>query len=90
VVTTDSIVKNVTTVIATLRARFSAGYSAPIGQAFDLLAGLESSAAAPTEAERRTLDVATADLRDAFAKLQALVTTGMPKLRQVVSSHAPR
>jgi photosystem II stability/assembly factor-like uncharacterized protein len=90
VVTTDSVVKNLTTMIATLRARFSTGYSAPIGQAFDLLGGLESSAAAPTEAERRTLDAATADLRDAFAKLHALVTTELPKLRQVVSSHAPR
>jgi hypothetical protein len=76
--------------IATLRASFSAGYSAPIGQAFDLLGGLESSAAAPTEAERRTLDAATADLRDVFAKLHALVTTELPKLRQVVTSHAPR
>jgi hypothetical protein len=90
VVTTDSVVKNLTTMIATLRASFSAGYSAPIGQAFDLLGGLESSAAAPTEAERRTLDAATADLRDAFAKLHALVTTELPKLRQVVTSHAPR
>jgi hypothetical protein len=88
--TSDSVVKSVTTAMLTLRSRFSAGYSAPLGQAFDLLGGLESSSAAPTEAEQRTLDAVISDLRDAFAKLHELQTTGMPKLRQVVSSHAPR
>ncbi|HEY2376342.1 MAG TPA: hypothetical protein VGH98_10250 [Gemmatimonadaceae bacterium] len=90
VVTSDSVVKSVTSAVTTLRGRLSAGYSAPIGQAFDLLGGLESSSAAPTEAERRTLDAAIADLRDAFAKLHELETTEMPRLRQVVSSHAAR
>jgi photosystem II stability/assembly factor-like uncharacterized protein len=88
--TRDSVVKRAGATLTVLRARFAASYSAPIGQAFDLLGGLESSSAAPTEAERRTLDVATADLRDAFAKLHDLIATDMPKVRQLVTSHAPR
>ncbi|HKW09976.1 MAG TPA: hypothetical protein VJO33_06325 [Gemmatimonadaceae bacterium] len=89
VVTTDSVVKSVTAAITSLRGRLGTGYSAPIGQAFDLLGGLESAAAPPTEAERRTLDGVIADLTDAFAKLHSLVTTEMPKLRRLVSSHTP-
>jgi hypothetical protein len=89
-VTHDSLVARVGTTLTTLRAKLGTSYSAPIGQAFDLLGGLESSSAAPTEAERRTLDSVTIDLRDAFAKLHELVTNDMPKLRDLVSSHAPR
>ena len=88
--TRDSVVKRAGATLAALRANFSTGYSAPIGQAFDLLGGLESSSAAPTEAERRTLDSVTADLRDAFAKLHDVITTDMPKVRQLVTSRAPR
>ena len=86
----DSIVKSVTSLITTLRARLSASYPTPIGQAFDLLGGLESSSATPTEAERRTLDASITDLRDAFAKLHELETVAMPKFRQAVISRASR
>ncbi|HEY7237499.1 MAG TPA: hypothetical protein VH539_25315 [Gemmatimonadaceae bacterium] len=89
VVATDSVVKSVTTAVTTLRASFGSDYATPIGQVFDLLGGLESSAATPTEAERRTLDVAIADLTDAFAKLRTLVTADMPKLRRLVASRTP-
>jgi hypothetical protein len=86
----DSIVKSVTSAMETLEGRFGSGYSAPIGQAFDLLGGLESSSAAPTEAEQRTLNSVISDLHDAFAKLHEFQTTQIPRLQQVVSSHAPR
>jgi hypothetical protein len=90
VATHDSLVAHVGTTLTALRAKLGTGYPTPIGQAFDLLGGLESSSAAPTEAERRTLDSVTIDLRDAFAKLHELVTNDMPKLRDLVGSHAPR
>ena len=76
--------------LTTLRARFGQSYSTPIGQAFDLLGGLESSSAAPTEAEQRTLDMVKADLSDAYAKLQALIATQMPMLRELVRSRTTR
>jgi photosystem II stability/assembly factor-like uncharacterized protein len=90
VATRDSVVKRAGATLSTLRGKFATSYSAPIGQAFDLLGGLESSSAAPTEAERRTLDSVTADLRDAFAKLHDLIATDMPKVRQLATSGAPR
>jgi hypothetical protein len=88
--TRDSVVKRAGATLSTLRGKFATSYSAPIGQAFDLLGGLESSSAAPTAAERRTLDSVTADLRDAFAKLHDLIATDMPKLRQLAASATPR
>ena len=87
---TDSTAKAAATVAATLRTRFGSSYPTPIGQAFDLLGGLESSSATPTEAERRTLDAVKADLADAYAKLETLVTTQMPKLRALVASQSAR
>jgi len=82
----DSTVKAATTIIPTLRARFGSSYPTPIGQLFDLLGGLESSSAAPTEAEERTLSAVQSDLADAYAKLETLVTTQLPKLRALVAS----
>lgn len=87
---TDSMAMAAATVTATLRARFGSSYPTPIGQAFDLLGGLESSSATPTAAERRTLDAVKADLADAYAKLETLVTTQMPKLRALVASRSAR
>ena len=83
---TDSSVKAAATIVATLRARFGSSYPTPIGQAFDLLGGLESSSATPTDAERRTLDAVKADLADAYAKLETFVNTQMPQLRRLVAS----
>ena len=82
----DSAVKSAATTMATLRARFGSSYPTPIGQAFDLLGGLESSSATPTEAERRTLDNVTADLVDAYRRLEMLVTTQLPRLRGLAAS----
>jgi len=90
VVTRDSLVARIGASLAALRAKLGTSYPTPIGQAFDLLGGLESSSAEPTEAERRTLDSVVIDLRDAIAKLHELVASEMPKLRDLVSSHAPR
>ena len=83
---TDSTVKAAAMTMATLRARFGSSYPTPIGQAFDLLGGLESSSATPTEAEQRTLNTVQADLADAYAKLETLVTTQLPKLRALAAS----
>lgn len=86
----DTTVKSAEATMTTLRARFGSSYPTPIGQAFDLLGGLESSSAIPTEAERRTLDAVKADLADAYVKLEALATTQMPKLRALVASRSAR
>jgi hypothetical protein len=77
----DTLVKRVDSIVAVLRGRMSAGYSAPLGQAFDLLGGLESSSMPPTDAERRTLDAAIADLRETFTKLDGFLATDLPRLR---------
>jgi hypothetical protein len=47
----------------------------------DVLGALESSSGAPTEAMRRTLDLYAAQLRDAIARLNDVITAGMPPLR---------
>jgi len=83
---TDSSLTALGRTMALLRARFGSSYPTPIGQAFDLLGGLESSSAAPTEAERRTLDAVIADLADAYAKLQDVIANQMPRLRRLVAS----
>jgi photosystem II stability/assembly factor-like uncharacterized protein len=87
---TDTLVKSIGATLATLRPRFGQDYSSPIGQAFDLLGGLESSSATPTDAEQRTLATATKDIREAIAKLRDLNATELPKLRQLAASRAPR
>jgi photosystem II stability/assembly factor-like uncharacterized protein len=87
---TDSVVSAIGMTLTTLRARFGSSYPTPIGQAFDLLGGLESSSAMPTEAEQRTLDAVRIDLADAYAKLQTLVSAEMPKLRELVRSRTTR
>jgi photosystem II stability/assembly factor-like uncharacterized protein len=78
---TDNFVKRVDSLLAVLRARLSPSYSAPLGQAFDLLGGLESSSMPPTEAERRTLDTAIADLRESFNMLDNFLAVDLQQLR---------
>jgi hypothetical protein len=90
VAATDSAVTHVEKELHTVHESFSEEYGAPIGNAFDLLGGLEGSSAAPTEAEQRTLDLSTAQLRGTFAKLNALITTDMPHLREALARQAPR
>ena len=78
----DRVVRRVDSVVAVLRGRLSSSYDSPLGQAFDLLGGLESSSMPPTEAERRTLDGAIADLRESFKMLDSFLATDLPQLRQ--------
>jgi len=86
---TDSAVTRVEKELRTVHESFSEEYGTPIGNAFDLLGGLEGSSAAPTEAEQRTLDLSTAQLRGTFAKLNELITTEMPRLRETLVRQAP-
>jgi hypothetical protein len=81
----DSLLKSVRGQVARLRAQFSESYGAPIGNMFDLLAGLESRAAAPTESERRTLDFSIADLTEAIKTLNDVATVKLARLRADVS-----
>jgi photosystem II stability/assembly factor-like uncharacterized protein len=78
---THTLVRRVDSAFTALRPRFGMSYPTPIGQMFDLLGGLESSSSPPTESERRTLDNAEADLRDAFAKWHVLDAEDMRSLR---------
>lgn len=78
----DSVLRHVTERLAGLRRDFSEEYGAPIGNAFDLLGGLEGSSLPPTQAEDRTLAVVTAELRHTLAQLNDIITTDMPKLRE--------
>ncbi|MEJ7809776.1 MAG: hypothetical protein WKG32_05090 [Gemmatimonadaceae bacterium] len=81
----DSLLRAVRTEIVALRARFAEGYSAPIGQVFDLLGGLESRAAAPTEAERRVLSFAESDIADGMRRLHEVTTVKLPRLRALMA-----
>lgn len=72
----DSLLRRLTLAVAALRPAFQEDYDTPIGQAFDLLGGLESTSLAPTDAERRTLERVTAALRTTVGKLNDLITGG--------------
>jgi photosystem II stability/assembly factor-like uncharacterized protein len=82
----DSTAAAIAATLGALRPRFGSSYGTPIGQAFDVLGGLESSWAGPTIAESRALDNAIADLRDAIEKLSAIVNGELPKLRAAVQA----
>jgi hypothetical protein len=86
----DSATKHVEKQLRALHESFLEEYGAPIGNAFDLLGGIEGSSTAPTQAEQRMLDVATAQLRDMIAKLNDVITTSMPQLRLSLEKQAPR
>jgi hypothetical protein len=85
---TDSVVSDAARKVAELRGRLSPSYGTPVGRVFDLLGAIQSSSGAPTEAESRILDSATADLREAITKLNDLITTTMPRVRSAVGSAA--
>ena len=82
----DSTAAGVAGTLTSLRVRFASSYGSPIGQAFDVLGGLESSWAGPTVSEGRALDNAIAELRDAIGKLNTVVTTDLPRLRAAVEA----
>jgi hypothetical protein len=87
--TADSALRDIGTRLDSLRTRFRPqGFGSPIGRAFDLLGALEATSAAPTEAQQRTLDHLTVELRENIAQLNDLITTRMPDLRAKVASAA--
>jgi photosystem II stability/assembly factor-like uncharacterized protein len=84
----DSVVHHLAKELDQLHAGFDEEYGSAIGDAFDLLGGLEASSAMPTEAEQRTLDASTIHLRATIAKLNYVITTDMPRLRETLA-HQP-
>jgi hypothetical protein len=85
--TADSALRDVGARVDSLRPRFRAqGFGSPMGRAFDLLGALEATSAAPTEAQQRTLDHLTIELRENIAQLNDLITTRMPDLRSKVAA----
>ena len=82
----DTVVSNAAKQVNELRPRLAATYGSPIGRAFDLLAAIQSSSGAPTEAQSRVLDSATGELREAITKLNDLIATALPRVRAAVGS----
>jgi hypothetical protein len=68
-----------------VRGRFRESYGTPIGTIFDLLGGLESTAAPPTEAGRRALTFAEADIAEGIARLHEVVTAKLPQLAAMLA-----
>lgn len=84
----DSLIERTARRLTTLRRQFGEEYGTPIGNAFDLLGGLEASSAEPTQAEQRTLDQCTAQLRSMITSLDQLVATDLPRVREAVAHQA--
>jgi hypothetical protein len=87
---TDSATQRVEKELGGLHESFVEEYGGAIGNAFDLLGGIEGSSTAPTQAEERMLDVSAAQLRDMVAKLNEVISTSMPQLRLILKQQAPR
>jgi photosystem II stability/assembly factor-like uncharacterized protein len=82
----DSLRKNVAAHIGRLNQKFGDEYGAtPMGELFDLLDGLGSSSATPTQDEQRTFDFASADVTDIITQLNQILTNDMPRLRAALS-----
>ena len=81
----DSLLQHIATQLAALRPGFGEAYDTPIGSAFDLLGGLEGASLPPTEAERRTLDVVTAQLRATLTRLNDVITGDFAKLQDALA-----
>jgi len=64
---------------------FGESYGTAIGNAYDLLGGLEASSAVPTESEQRTLEETKRQLVATIGKLNDIITTELPKLRAAVA-----
>jgi hypothetical protein len=84
----DSIVKHVSTLLATVHRGFGESYGTAIGNAYDLLGGLEASSATPTESEQRALDESKRHLVATIGKLNDIITTELPKLRTAIAQLA--
>ena len=87
---TDSATKRMEKELRALQGSFDEEYGAPIGNAFDLLGGIEGSSTAPTQAEERMLDLSATQVRDMIAKLNDVISTSMPQLRLLLKQQAPR
>lgn len=85
----DSLVRAVAAHLGPLHTEFRESYGTPIGMLFDLLGGLESSSAPPSEDEQRAFDTNAAALRANIAKLNAIITTELPKLRAALAQSPP-
>ena len=83
--TADSVVKHVSTLLAAVHRGFGESYGTAIGNAYDLLGGLEASSATPTEAEQLTLDESKRHLVATIGKLNDIITTELPKLRAAIA-----
>src|SRR6185312_15569265 len=81
----DSVVKHVSTLLAAVHRGFGESYGTTIGNAYDLLGGLEASSAMPTESEQRTLDESKRHLIATIGKLNDIITTELPKLRAAIA-----
>jgi len=81
----DSIVKHVSTLLVTVRRGFGESYGTAIGNAYDLLGGLEASSATPTESEQGALDESKRHLVATIGKLNDIITTELPKLRTAIA-----
>ena len=83
----DSALRDIGVRLDSLRPRFRPqGFGSPMGRAFDLLGALEATSAAPTEAQQRTFDHLTVELRENIAQLNELITTRLPDVRAKVNS----
>jgi hypothetical protein len=89
VASADSVVKHVSTLLAAVHRGFGESYGTTIGNAYDLLGGLEASSAVPTDAERLTLDQSRKELAATITKLNEIITTELPKLRTAVAQLPP-
>lgn len=89
VASADSIVRRVTTLLVAVHRGFGESYGTTIGNAYDLLGGLEASSAMPTDAERLTLEQSRKELAAAIEKLNAIITTELPKLRAAIAQLPP-
>ena len=81
----DSVVKRLSTLVAAVHRGFGESYGTAIGNAYDLLGGLEASSAVPTESEQRALEESKRHLVASIGKLNDIITTELPKLRAAVA-----
>ena len=83
----DSVLRDVGVRLDSLRPRFRPqGFGSPMGRAFDLLGALEATSAAPTEAQQRTLDHLTTELRENITQLNDVIANRLPEVRAKVSA----
>jgi len=78
-------VNHVSTLLKAVHRGFGESYGTAIGNAYDLLGGLEASSAVPTDAEQRTLEESKKQLITTIGKLNDIISTELPKLRSAMA-----